>query len=150
MEGGQLAHRLCRIDYGCLYGPDEFTWRFPIAFQCIFAIIVLILITRLPESPRWLLSKDRQEEAAIVLGALAAKPTDDEEVSLQAGVIMDGIRASGQAGQPTPLSAVFSNGKSQHLRRMLLGGGSQMMQQLSGMCSSPSPSSTRAQNAAPS
>jgi len=99
----------------------------------VFAIIVLILITRLPESPRWLLSKDRQEEAAVVLASLASKPVNDEEVALQAGVIMDGIRASGQVGEKTPVSACFTNGKSQHLRRMLLGGGSQMMQQLSGM-----------------
>ena len=32
------------IDYGCLYGPDDFTWRFPIAFQCVFAVIVIIMI----------------------------------------------------------------------------------------------------------
>jgi hypothetical protein len=36
------------IDYGCLYGPDNFTWRFPIAFQCVFAVIVLVLMISLP------------------------------------------------------------------------------------------------------
>ena len=42
------------IDYGCTYGPHPFVWRFPIAFQCVFALVVIVLMLRLPESPRWL------------------------------------------------------------------------------------------------
>lgn len=135
IEGGNVAIGTLIaywIDYGCLYGPDELTWRFPIAFQIVFALIVLILVTRLPESPRWLLTKDRAEEATTVLAALAGVPKNDQEVALQVSIIVDGIKASGFQGGNTPISAVFTSGKSQHLRRMLLGASSQMMQQLSG------------------
>lgn len=107
-------------------------WRFPIAFQCVFAIIVIALTTRLPESPRWLLTKDRQDDAIVVLSALAGKPTDDAEIIQESQVILDSIKASGGFGHSTPFSALLTGGKSQHLRRTLLGASSQFMQQLSG------------------
>lgn len=40
--------------------------------------------------------------------------------------------SSGQAGKSTPVSAVFTGGKTQHFRRMLLGASSQFMQQIGG------------------
>jgi sugar porter (SP) family MFS transporter len=120
------------IDFGCLYGPPELTWRFPIAFQLVFAMIVLGVTLGLPESPRWLMTKDRIEESRVILASLADKPVDDEEVSMQLNVISDAIRASGGDGHSTPFKVLFTGGKTQHLRRLLLGAGSQMMQQLSG------------------
>ena len=134
IEGGNVAIGTLIaywIDYGCLYGPDDFTWRFPIAFQVVFATIVLIMMTQLPESPRWLLTHHREEEASTVMAALNGLPRDDPEVEVQMGIIKDAIRLSGGGGK-TKFSAVLTNGKSQHLRRMLLGASSQMMQQLSG------------------
>lgn len=135
IEGGNVAIGTLIaywIDYGCLYGPDAFTWRFPITFQVVFAFIVLGLMIKLPESPRWLLTKDRHEDAATVLAGLEGTPRDSEAVKIQTGVIIDAIRASGHAGGVTPVSALLSGGKTQNFRRMLLGAGSQMMQQLSG------------------
>lgn len=135
IEGGNVAIGTLIaywIDYGCLYGPPELTWRFPIAFQIVFALIVLVLTLGLPESPRWLMSKNREDEARVVMASLAEKPVDDEEVTLQQNVIADAIRASGGDGRSTPFSVLITGGKTQHLRRLLLGAGSQMMQQLSG------------------
>jgi hypothetical protein len=121
------------LDYGCLYGPDDFTWRFPIAFQCVFALIVIVLMTQLPESPRWLLTHGREDEAATIMAALNGLPRDSSEVVLQMGVIKEAIRASGTGtGGKTPFRALLTNGRPQHLRRLLLGASSQMMQQLSG------------------
>ncbi|KAI4725568.1 general substrate transporter [Aureobasidium sp. EXF-10728] len=135
IEGGNVAVGTLIaywIDYGCTYGPHNLVWRFPIAFQIFFALIVLIIMTRLPESPRWLLSHDRQDEAQVILAALQAKPTDDPEVKLESGVILDSIKAAGGFGQKMPFSVLFTGGKTQHFRRMMLGAGSQFMQQLSG------------------
>ncbi|KAH7394512.1 general substrate transporter [Pyrenochaeta sp. MPI-SDFR-AT-0127] len=119
------------IDYGCLYGPDDFTWRFPITFQCVFAFIVIGMMICLPESPRWLLTHHREDEAATVLAGLNGLQRDDPEVLVQMGVIKDAIRASGGGGK-VPTKALLTNGKSQHFRRTILGASSQMMQQLSG------------------
>ncbi|KAI1080278.1 general substrate transporter [Whalleya microplaca] len=135
IEGGNVAIGTLIaywIDYGCTYGPHPFVWRFPIAFQCAFAIVVLILMTKLPESPRWLLTKDRNEDAATVLASLNNERRDDPAVMSQMAAIVDAIRMSGHAGGVTPMKDLFTNGPTQHFRRLLLGASSQMMQQLSG------------------
>ena len=87
----------------------------------------------LPESPRWLLTRDRFEEGETVIAALRGLEVSDPETQLQKAVIMDSIRASGYAGRRgTPVKALFSNGKTQHFRRMILGASSQLMQQIGG------------------
>lgn len=121
------------IDYGCLYGPDDFTWRFPIAFQCAFAFVVIGLMVKLPESPRWLLTHGREDEARTVLAGLEGTPRDSEQVNLQVNVIKNAIRASGTGmGGKTKFRSLLTGGRTQHFRRLLLGASSQMMQQLSG------------------
>lgn len=111
---------------------DDFTWRFPIAFQIIFGFVLGIGAYFLPESPRWLLSRDRHEEGLAVISALYGLPEDHPTTQLQKTIIMDSIAASGHKGGKTPYSALFTNGKTQHFRRMLLGSSSQLMQQVGG------------------
>ena len=135
IEGGVIAFGTLIAywtDYGCSYGPEQLTWRFPIAFQISFALVILIGPMFLPESPRWLLSKDRHEDAIKVIAALRGYRTDSEETRLEAHIIMDSLRASGHKGGNTPFSALFTNGKTQHFRRMMLGASSQLMQQIGG------------------
>ncbi|KAI1842956.1 hypothetical protein JX265_001669 [Neoarthrinium moseri] len=135
IEGGNVAVGTLIaywIDYGCTYGPHPFVWRFPIAFQIVFCVVILVLMLRLPESPRWLLSHGREEEANTVLAALADKQREHDVVQTQITVINDAMKASGQIGGHTSFKDLLTNGKSQHFRRLLLGAGSQMMQQLSG------------------
>ncbi|CAG8955896.1 hypothetical protein HYFRA_00008748 [Hymenoscyphus fraxineus] len=135
IEGGVIAFGTLIaywIDYGASYGPDDLTWRFPIAFQVVFGIILIVGTYYLPESPRWLLSQDRHEEGMNVLAALHGKDTNDTEVVLQHSVILNSIKASGEAGKKTPYSALFTGGKTQHFRRMMLGSSSQFFQQIGG------------------
>ena len=40
------------LDFGMSFAKGPVSWRFPIAFQLVFAIIVITLIFGLPESPR--------------------------------------------------------------------------------------------------
>jgi hypothetical protein len=87
----------------------------------------------LPESPRWLLARNRPDDAATSLAALRGLRRDDPEVQLQLGIIVDSLKISGGAGgESTPFSALFTGGKTQHFRRMLLGASSQMFQQIGG------------------
>lgn len=45
-------------------------WRTPIAIQLVFAIIVTFIVWGLPESPRWLAKRGREDEAVEVLCAV--------------------------------------------------------------------------------
>ena len=87
----------------------------------------------LPESPRWLMTRDRHDQAMTSLAALRGHHRDNEELKLEASVIADSIRASGHVGGNTPFRALFTGGKTQHCRRMLLGVSSQFFQQVSSL-----------------
>ncbi|CAO3645063.1 unnamed protein product [Cunninghamella echinulata] len=49
------------LEFGLYYVGGAFAWRFPLAFQNVFAIILLFGTLILPETPRWLVSKDCHE-----------------------------------------------------------------------------------------
>ncbi|MDI1491608.1 MAG: hypothetical protein OHK93_002817 [Ramalina farinacea] len=136
IEGGVIAFGTLVaywIDYGASYGSPDLVWRFPISFQIIFALVLAIGPIWLPESPRWLLTRERWEEGETVIAALRGLEVDAKETQLQKQIILDSIKASGYAGRKgTPLKAVFTGGKTQHFRRMMLGVSSQFMQQVGG------------------
>ncbi|KAJ5484439.1 Major facilitator superfamily domain general substrate transporter [Penicillium expansum] len=135
IEGGTIAFGTLIaywIDFGASYGPPDVIWRFPIAFQCVFGLFIIVGMSLLPESPRWLFTRERYEEGEKVIAALLGAEPDSHEVTLQKNIIMDSIRASGQMGKTTPMSAIFTGGKTQHFQRMLLGVSSQLMQQIGG------------------
>ncbi|EER25578.1 Sugar transporter family protein [Coccidioides posadasii C735 delta SOWgp] len=135
IEGGVIAFGTLIsywIDFGASYGPDDLTWRFPIAFQVVFGVFIVVGMWFMPESPRSLCMHDKFEEGERVIAALQGKPVSHNDVQLQKTIVLDSIRASGEGGKAAPLSAVFSNGKTQHFRRMLLGVSSQIMQQIGG------------------
>ncbi|XXG96862.1 hypothetical protein Hte_003153 [Hypoxylon texense] len=136
IEGGIIAFGTVIaywIDYGASYGPEDLTWRFPIAFQIVFGLVLCISMIFLPESPRWLLTHERYEDAEQVISALRGFETGSAETQMERDIILDSIRASGFTGQKsTPVKALFTGGKTQHLRRMLLGSSSQLMQQVGG------------------
>lgn len=135
IEGGVIAFGTLIaywIDFGASYGPDDLTWRFPIAFQVVFGLGIIAGMAVLPESPRWLFTQERYQEGEAVIAALLNEEPHSHAVQLQKTLVLDSIRASGQMGKSTPLSAVFTGGKTQHCRRMLLGASSQLMQQIGG------------------
>ncbi|KAK7420546.1 hypothetical protein QQX98_002745 [Neonectria punicea] len=136
IEGGIIAFGTLIaywIDYGASYGSPDLVWRFPIAFQVVFGLVLSIAMIWLPESPRWLLTHERYEDAEKVIAAIRGYEIDSAETKMERDVILDSIRASGFAGQKsTPVKALFTNGKTQHFRRMLLGSGAQFMQQVGG------------------
>ncbi|KFY11546.1 hypothetical protein V492_04397 [Pseudogymnoascus sp. VKM F-4246] len=118
------------INYGSQFSENAGVhWRWPIAFQILFGLFLSVIMVFLPESPRWLLSRGRYEEGESVLASLRGKDTHDPEVQAQKGVILDSIRA---AGKGASFSSLFTGGKTQHTRRMLVGSSAQLFQQIGG------------------
>ncbi|GAA5881473.1 hypothetical protein JCM16303_005668 [Sporobolomyces ruberrimus] len=119
------------IDFGLSYVPTSFNWRFPIAFQVLFAIGLVVGVQFLPESPRWLMGQGRHVEAQRVVAALQGDRYDGPETIAQTRLIMQTIEQSKALGAVKKRN-MFSNGPTQHFRRMLLGASSQIFQQIGG------------------
>lgn len=58
-------------------GRSAFRWRFPIAFQLIFLLVLFTLVWFCPESPRWLVKANREQEARYILGRLRGSTGED-------------------------------------------------------------------------
>jgi hypothetical protein len=93
-------------------------------------MLIIFWIFRLPESPRWLASKGRHAECLAILAALDGKSVDDPHVLKTWQGIVDAVS---QSAGDFALKELFTHGKSQHFRRMLLGVLAQCFQQISGI-----------------
>ncbi|ORY85191.1 general substrate transporter, partial [Neocallimastix californiae] len=80
--------------------PDvsNFEWRFALLFQVVPGLGLALLMCFLPKSPRWLCSKDRDEEAVEVLAKLNAASTSDELVQSELKAIQEDVAATRAAG----------------------------------------------------
>ncbi|KAK4106417.1 hexose carrier protein [Parathielavia hyrcaniae] len=126
------------VDYGMSFVDDSSVqFRFPLALQCLFAIVTFIGILLLPESPRWLLAHDDLDQARHVLWALLpnAKQTDtnNEVVKEEIADIQHAIEEERAAAQGGSFKALLKNGPQKFFYRTMLGVGGQFMQQLSGI-----------------
>ncbi|KAI5361175.1 Putative major facilitator, sugar transporter, major facilitator superfamily [Septoria linicola] len=71
------------ITYGTYYMSGEWAWRLPFLIQIIPGLVLVIGILFLPFSPRWLVSKGRDEEALLNLAKLRQLPPTDQRVQLE-------------------------------------------------------------------
>lgn len=64
---GQLAAFAVNAVIGLIWGHLPEVWRYMLLVQALPSIFLLIGMWRAPESPRWLISKNRREEALAIL-----------------------------------------------------------------------------------
>jgi MFS family permease len=118
------------IDLGFSFlDPSSVAWRFPIAFQNVFALTILFFVLPLPESPRWLILKGREEEALEVLAVILDEEESDPYVLSEFAAIKDAVlEASGVS-----MRDLLTMDENRHLHRVVLAYVNQMFQQISGI-----------------
>ena len=105
------------LDFGMGYAQGSVSWRFPIAFQLVFAFGVIALVFGLPESPRWLFSRGRDREAIEVLCEVFDLPESDEYIQGEVRAIK---HALAEESQVKSHRALFRKDKLHTRRRVLL------------------------------
>ncbi|KAL3476195.1 general substrate transporter [Aspergillus californicus] len=120
------------IDYGLLFAdPSEVAWRFPLAFQIFFALIILAFVMFLPESPRWLILHGREDEAREVLAALTVDSGDADPNFVQNEFAV--IKATVIEMSSGSFKDMFTFTEDRHFHRTVLAYVNQMFQQISGI-----------------
>lgn len=121
------------INYGLYFHPGEAQWRFPLVFQCVFAVYILGVAPFLPDTPRWLLRRygEEPERGLAVLARLRGKEEQDRGVQEELREILVALQAESKA-QGSWGDLFRSNGVSAD-KRFYLALAIQFMQQLSGI-----------------
>ncbi|KAI7087229.1 general substrate transporter [Hortaea werneckii] len=83
------------VGYGSHHaGADtSFQWRFPLAFQVAPSLLLLVGLVWLPESPRWLIEVDRNEEGMSTLRRLHFDGSNEDWINQEYNEIMATISA---------------------------------------------------------
>ncbi|KAF8540226.1 putative sugar transporter [Trichophaea hybrida] len=101
---------------------------------CAFGAVTAVMLFGLPESPRFLMAKDRKEEALEALALLEGEDQSSAAVQAQFKSIQAALDFSaGSNNGEVTFKDYFNGGKQQTFRRLALGYGIQMMQQLTGI-----------------
>lgn len=135
LVSGALISGGIMISYWVVYGfyflEGSVRWRFPLAFQSFFTILVMIGLLYLPDSPRWLLMRGRAGEAREVTARLLGKSEDDPAVIEEMNQINAALSVE-KSGGGFKMRELLTNGPSQNLRRTMLGIMAQFFQQICG------------------
>lgn len=68
------------VTYGTFRIDNTWSWRIPSVLQAAPALVMICFIFWVPESPRWLISRDRHEEALAILAKYHANGNLDDEL----------------------------------------------------------------------
>ncbi|KAL4950159.1 general substrate transporter [Aspergillus filifer] len=118
------------VNYGFSFLPDhEVSWRFPIAFQIVFAVIIFTSILNLPESPRWLVMQGRDEEAVEILELLNELPREDPYIQNELMAIKETVMEMSKGS----FRSLFKMSEYREFHRVALAYVNQMFQQISGI-----------------
>ncbi|KAI9371061.1 general substrate transporter [Aspergillus egyptiacus] len=104
------------VTLGTLEIPSDWSWRLPSLLQAICTVVILIGVPWMPESPRWLIYKDRHEEALDILVKYHAEGDEtDEFVQLEYAEIKAAIALDKQVGHTNWADFLRSKGNRKRI-----------------------------------
>jgi len=111
--------------------PNASSYQIPIGVQFIWGAIIAGGTIFLPESPRWLLSVGKTDQARRSLSKLLGASEDSPEVSTQFAEISANLEFEQKQGKARWVDC-FRQGESKSLQRITTGMAIQGLQQLTG------------------
>lgn len=117
------------VDLGLSFAPGSVAWRFPLAFQIVFCVFILAFVLGLPESPRWLILRGREDEAREVIAAIADVNFNDKYVENEFHMIKETVEEMSKG----TFRDLFSCDHNRNLHRTIIAYVNQMFQQISGI-----------------
>ncbi|BGP57254.1 hypothetical protein JCM8202_002831 [Rhodotorula sphaerocarpa] len=119
------------VNYSLHDRGDDFSWRFPIALQLIWAAIVFVGTVLSPESPRYYLQRGNLDRARVNLAKLRGLPDDDAGLLAELDLINKGVEDEKLAADSTYLDCFRP--RDRMLQRTMTGILIQMGQQWTGI-----------------
>ncbi|KAI0628433.1 AmMst-1 [Trametes polyzona] len=112
--------------------PNHSAWQIPIAVQLVWAFILFVGMFWLPETPRWLIKRDRKEDAAKSMSRLRSLPVEDPAVQSELEDIVVALEAEREVDHGS-YADCFRFTRNKIALRTLTGIALQAWQQLTGI-----------------
>jgi len=119
------------VTYGLSFAGGAVAWRLPIALQMLFIFVLFGTVPWLPESPRWLISHGRVQEAEQIIADLEDLKVSDPWVVTESKEIQWAAQVERENSVPFKDLIRGRTGTQKGtsvIRRLLLGAGTQWMQ----------------------
>ncbi|KAI8095690.1 hypothetical protein BDF21DRAFT_406489 [Thamnidium elegans] len=121
------------LGFGTYRLDGDRSWEIPLGIQIIPSGCMLLGIYYIPESPRWLIYKDRNTEALMILSQLRSKGNEhDVDVQMEfTGIVQD--VSFDKMVYKQKFWSLLRKGNDNNRKRILLGMGIHIFTQLSGI-----------------
>ncbi|KAF9048034.1 general substrate transporter [Hymenopellis radicata] len=102
------------VNFGSSYLTNNWSWRIPYLIHIGPALVMIFLITYVPESPRWLIKKGRDSEAKAFFTKYHANGAEDDELAaFEYAEVQAAIRMETETKQDS-WKVIFSSRSSRH------------------------------------